>query len=149
MYVMSAFLPRGYSTSRPERRWSMSLPRLRQTGHMTDRSLMVTKEYVWLLGTLALCAVTALVLIKTIPTVNELPEGTSTAIEYVVDVTVARFAAPVAVFLFLAALGTALGHNRGDGRPGVDFFTKVCNFGAATFSMWAVVSGIWVGVAVS
>lgn len=116
---------------------------------MTESSLWKTKEYVYLLVMLVLCTVTALALINTIPTVNELPEGTSTAIDYVVDVTVARFAVPVAVLLFLAALGTALGHNRGTGRPRLDFFTKVCNFGAATFSLWAVGSGIVAGVGVS
>jgi len=112
---------------------------------MSERSLGTTKEWVWLLVTLVVCSGIALWLVWTIPIVNELPEGTSTVAEYVVNATVARFGLPVVVFLFLASLTTALGHNKGDGRSGLDFAAKVFSFGAATFSLWAVSSALMVG----
>jgi hypothetical protein len=105
---------------------------------MTEQSLWKTKEWVWLAAMLVVCSIAAFVLIQTIPTVNKLPDGTSTAIEYVVNATVARFGVPVVAFLFLAAVATTLGHNGGAGRPRLEFFAKVCSFGAATFSLWAV-----------
>jgi hypothetical protein len=111
----------------------------------TERSLWTTKEWAWLLVTLVACSGVALWLVLTIPIVNELPEGTSTATEYVVNATVARFGLPVVAFLFLASLTTGLGHNKGEGRSGLDFAAKVFSFGAATFSMWAVGSGLVVG----
>lgn len=113
---------------------------------MAERSLRETKEWGWLAGMVVACSVIAWALIATIPIVNALPEGTSTVAEYVVNATVARFGVPVVFLLFLAALMTALGHNKGEGRPGLDFAAKVCSFGAATFSLWAggsaVVSGL-------
>jgi len=108
-----------------------------------------TKEWAWLAGMLVLCSITALVMIWTIPIVSKLPEGTSTVAEYVVNATVARFGVPVVALLFLASLMTALGHNKGDGRPRLDFATKVCNFGAATFSLWAGASAVFVANAMT
>lgn len=115
---------------------------LRQTDHMTEPSLSETREWAWLLGMLVLCSIIALVMIWTIPIVSELPEGTSSVAEYVVGATVARFGVPVVAFLFLASLMTALGHNKGDGRPGLDLAAKVCSFRAATFSLWAAGSAV-------
>lgn len=123
--------------------------RLRQTDHMANRSVWKTWEWAWMLGVLVVCTVIALVLIDSIPVVNKLPEGTSSVTEYVVDATVARFGIPVVVFLFLAAAVTTLGHNKGDGRPGLDFASKVFNLGAATFSLWAVLGGFMAGGSIS
>ena len=111
---------------------------------MTAPPLRETKEWAWLALTLLLCSVLAIWLVITIPIVNKLPEGTSTVAEYVVNATIARFGLPVAGFLLLASLVTALGHNRGDGRWELDFAGKVFSFAAATFSFWAVTTGLWV-----
>ncbi|MET3509873.1 hypothetical protein [Plantibacter flavus] len=111
---------------------------------MTERTVRETKEWIRLLGTLITCGIIAVWLILTIPIVNKLPEGTGTVAEYVVNATVARFGLPVVVFLFLASLIAALGHNKGDGRPGLDFAAKVCSFGASAFSLFAVSSGLCV-----
>jgi hypothetical protein len=113
---------------------------------MNERSLSDTKEWVWLIVMLAVCSIAAFVLIWTIPIVNKLPEGTSTAIEYVVNATVARFGLPVVALLFFASCVTVLGHNKGDGRSRFDFAAKVFSLGAATFSLWAVCTGLLVGV---
>lgn len=96
------------------------------------------KEIIWLTVTFFGCSFAALVLIWNIPFVSELPEGMSTPLEYVVNATVARFGLPVVIFLFFAAALTVLGHNEGDVRYGCDFAAKVCSFGAAIFSLWAV-----------
>ncbi len=112
---------------------------------MSTPSIRETKEWIGGLVMLAICSVVALVLINSIPIVSELPEGTNSATEYVVAAVVARFGVPVVFLLFLAALCTMLGHNRGDGRPRLDFYSKVCSFGAATFSMWAGGAALIVG----
>ncbi|MGA1813090.1 hypothetical protein VH571_11955 [Frondihabitans sp. 4ASC-45] len=101
-------------------------------------------EWVWLGIMFAISTIAALVLVATIPIVNKLPKGTS-ATEYVVNATVARFGLPVVFFLLLASLATVVGHNKGDGRPWLDFAAKVLTFGAATFSFWAVLLGLRAG----
>ena len=123
--------------------------RLGQTDRMTNRSVFVTKEWIWVIALVLVCSVVAWRLVTTIPFVNELPEGTRTVTDYVVDQTVSRFGVPVVAFLFLAALMTVFGHNRGEGRSGVDFGAKLCSLGAATFSLWAVGVAIAVGGGVS
>jgi hypothetical protein len=101
-----------------------------------------TLERAWLGGMFVVCGLVAVLLVKLIPVVNELPEGASSPIEYVVDVTVARFGGAVVALLLLASAATVLGHNEGNGRPGWDFAAKVFSFGAASFSFWAVVVAI-------
>ncbi|QNE43957.1 hypothetical protein F1C15_09215 [Frigoribacterium sp. NBH87] len=116
---------------------------------MTNRNLLVTKEWIWVVVLLVVCSAAALWLVMTIPFVNKLPEGTSTVTEYVVNQTVSRFGIPVVAFLFLAASMTVLGHNRGDGRSRLDLGAKLCSLGAASFSLWAVGVAIAVGGGVS
>lgn len=113
---------------------------------MTKRSLAETKEWIWLAGTLVLTGGIAWLLIVTIPVVGRLPEGVDTVAEYVVSVTATRFGVPVAALLLFASLLTGLGHNKGDGRPGLDFASKLCSVGAASFAVWAVATGIGAGV---
>lgn len=138
--------------------------RLRQTDRMTDESSHAagtltdnpsaaagalthnpspkTYEWAWLTGMFLFCGGAAVLLVELIPIVNELPEGVSSPIEYVVDVTVGRFGGAVVALLLLASLMTGLGHNKGNGRSGHDFAAKVFSFGAASFSFWAVVIAI-------
>jgi hypothetical protein len=131
--------------------WDSALDshRLGQTDRMTNRSLLVTKEWIWVTALVVVCSGVAWGLVTTIPFVNKLPEGTSTVTEYVVNQTVSRYGVPVVAFLFLAALMTVFGHNRGEGRSGLDFGAKLCSLGAATFSLWAVGVAISVGGEVS
>lgn len=96
-------------------------------------------ELVWVGVTLVVSSVIALWLIFTIPPVRELPEGTSSVLEYVATATVARFGIPVASFLGLAALTTAVGHNGGSPDDRIEFIAKLFNFGAALFTFWGVV----------
>lgn len=56
-----------------------------------------------------------------------------------------RFGAPVVFLLFLAATCTTLGHDRGQGRSGLDYPSKVFPFKAATFSLWAGFAALVVG----
>jgi hypothetical protein len=111
-------------------------------GPLTNEPSSKTYELAWLGGMFVFCGLAALVLVKSIPVVNELPEGASSPIEYVVDVTVARFGGAVVALLLLASAATGLGHNKGNGRPGWDFAAKVLSFGAASFSFYAVWAAI-------
>ena len=71
---------------------------------MTNRNLLVTKEWIWVVVLLVVCSAVALWLVMTIPFVNKLPEGTSTVTEYVVNQTVSRFGIPVVAFLFFSGV---------------------------------------------
>lgn len=120
---------------------SQQTARVRMKQWLKDHS-----EGVWLFAMFVVSALVAYVLVITIPVVDKLPDGTDTALQYVVNVSVARFGAPVVFFLLLSALVSGLGHKKGQGSDGHSFAALVLNFGAALFSFWAVTTGLYLGV---
>lgn len=110
-----------------------------------DMQAILKSELTWVFVTLVVSLAIALPLVFTIPPVSTLPEGTSSVLEYVATATVSRFGLPVAFFLMVSALTTAVAHNGGatpDHR--VEFGAKLLNFGAALITFWGVAGAFYI-----